>query len=258
MGAEPMTALQLIGWPRDKIPFDVLERVIEGGISVMADAGCVIIGGHSIDDAEPKYGFAVTGTVHPDEIMTNSAARPGQVLVLTKPLGTGIIATAVKNGVADPDVERTAIDTMATLNAGAAQAAHRVGVEAATDVTGFGLLGHLAEMVRGSGVSAYIDVAQVPVLTGVEDLIEQGMVPGGSKRNLSAVEVMCSFGPLGHEARILLADAQTSGGLLLAIDEPLEAALHQALEDVSVPGWTIGRIVERSFEHGPSGTISTS
>ncbi len=258
MGAEPMTALQLIGWPRDKIPFDVLQRVIEGGISVMADAGCVVIGGHSIDDGEPKYGFAVTGTVHPNEIMTNSAACPGQVLVLTKPLGTGIIATAVKNGVADPGVERTAIDTMAMLNAGAAQAARRVGVEAATDVTGFGLLGHLSEMVRGSGVSVHLDVAEVPVLPGVDGLIEQGMVPGGSKRNLSATEAMCSFGPLGYEARILLADAQTSGGLLLAIDQPLEAALHQALEDASTPGWTIGRIVERTFAHGPSGAITTS
>lgn len=258
MGAVPMTALQLIGWPRDDIPFEVLGRVVEGGSEIMADAGCVIVGGHSIDDAEPKYGFAVTGVVHPDEIMTNDAATPGQVLVLTKPLGTGIIATAIKNGIADPAVEHEAVEAMVTLNRGAAQAARRVGVSAATDVTGFGLLGHLSEMVRGSGVSAHIDVEAVPVLSGVHDLIARGMVPGGSKRNLSAVEPMCSFGPLGSEARILLADAQTSGGLLLAVDRPLEAALHQALEDANTPGWTIGRTVERSFEHGPSGQIATT
>ncbi len=258
MGAVPLTALQLIGWPRDQIPFEILGKVIEGGASIMEDAGCTIVGGHSIDDSEPKYGFAVTGMAHPDEITANDAAVPGQVLVLTKPIGTGIIATAVKNGVADPDVERTAIETMTTLNRGAGEAARRVGVRAATDVTGFGLLGHLAEMVRASGVSAFLDVASIPVLPGVEDLVARGMIPGGSKRNLTAVEPMCSFGPLGDASRIVLADAQTSGGLLLAVDAPLEAALHQALEDASTPGWTIGRIVARDFSHGPSGMITTS
>ncbi len=258
MGAEPLTALQLVGWPRDSIPFEVLERVIEGGIAVMVEAGCVVVGGHSIDDPEPKYGFAVTGVVAPHEIMTNSGAQPGQMLVLTKPIGTGIIATGIKNGEAPPDIERKAIDIMTTLNRGAAVAARRVGVTTATDVTGFGLLGHLSEIVRASGVSAHVDVAAVPVLDGVHELLERGMIPGGTRRNLSAVERMCTFGPLGDDNRLVLADAQTSGGLLLAIDAPLEAALHQALEDASTSGWTIGRISERTFEHGPIGTITTS
>jgi len=258
MGGDPLTALQLIGWPRDTIPFEVLQRVIEGGVDVMGDVGCVVVGGHSIDDKEPKYGFAITGVIHPDEIMTNANARPGQVLVLTKPIGTGIIATAIKNATVSEDVERNAIEIMATLNRGAARAAQRIGVNAATDVTGFGLLGHLSEMVRASGVTARIDVADVPIIDGAQELLEAGMVPGGTKRNLKSVERMCSFGSLGESSRILLADAQTSGGLLLAVDEALEAALHQALIDENTQGWTIGRIVERSFEHGPSGQIIIS
>jgi len=258
MGGDPLTALQLIGWPRDSIPFEVLQRVIEGGVDVMADAGCVVVGGHSIDDQEPKYGFAVTGVIPPDEIMTNASARPGQVLVLTKAIGTGIIATAIKNAVVSAEVERNAVEIMAALNRGAALAARRIGVEAATDVTGFGLLGHLAEMVRASGVTAHIDVAAVPIIDGTLELLHAGMVPGGTKRNLKAVERMCNFGTLGEASKILLADAQTSGGLLLAVDQALEAALHQALSDEDTKSWTIGRIVERSFEHGPSGQIITS
>ncbi len=258
MGGDPLTALQLIGWPRETIGFDVLQRVIEGGIDVMADAGCVVVGGHSIDDAEPKYGFAVTGLIPPDQIMTNANAEPGQVLILTKPIGTGIIATAIKNQKVTPDVERQAIAIMASLNRGAAVAARRIGVDAATDVTGFGLLGHLSEMVRASGVSAHIDVDRVPVIDGTRELLDAGMVPGGTKRNLEAVEKMCIFGSLGNSSKILLADAQTSGGLLLAVDEPLESALHQAMTDADTASWTIGRIVERTFEHGPSGSIMTS
>jgi len=258
MGGDPLTALQLIGWPRDSIPFEVLQRVIEGGVDVMVDAGCVVVGGHSIDDKEPKYGFAVTGVIPPDEIMTNSNAKPGQLLVLTKPIGTGIIATAIKNAAVSTEVERNAIEIMAALNRGAARAARRIGIDAATDVTGFGLLGHLSEMVRASGVTARVDVANVPIIDGTRELLDAGMIPGGTKRNLKSVERMCSFGPLGESLRILLADAQTSGGLLLAVDEALEPALHQALTDANTQGWTIGSIVERSFEHGPSGQIITS
>jgi selenide,water dikinase len=147
---------------------------------------------------------------------------------------------------------------MAALNRGAADAARRVGVAAATDVTGFGLLGHLSEMVRASGVSAHIDVEAVPVLNGVDAYIQAGAIPGGTRRNLTAVRPMVDFGPLGDRSQIVLADAQTSGGLLLAIDAPLEAALHQALADADADAWTIGRIIERTFEHGPSGVISTS
>jgi selenide,water dikinase len=258
MGAEPLTALQMVGWPRDTLPFDILGRVIEGGSEVMADAGCTIVGGHSIDDTDPKYGFAITGIVSPADMVTNAAARPGQVLVLTKPIGTGILATAIKNGEVPEDIQQAAIDSMATLNRGAADAARRIGVSAGTDVTGFGLLGHLSEIVRASHVSAYLDVDAVPVLDGVHRYAESGAIPGGTRRNLTAVEPMVAFGPLGEENRLILADAQTSGGLLLVVDAPLEAALHQALADTGTDAWTIGRVVERTFEHGPSGAISTS
>jgi selenide,water dikinase len=258
MGAEPLTALQMVGWPRDAIPFDVLTRVIEGGSDVMADAGCTIVGGHSIDDTDPKYGFAITGMVSPDDIIANAGAKPGQLLVLTKPIGTGILTTAIKNGVVPHDIEQAAISSMAALNRGASDAARRVGVSAGTDVTGFGLLGHLSEMVRASHVSAHIDVEAVPILDGVRDCLESGAVSGGTRRNLKAVERMVAFGHHGDQSRLILADAQTSGGLLLAVDAPLEAALHQALSDADTDAWTIGKIVERTFEHGPSGSISTS
>jgi selenide,water dikinase len=256
MGGDPITALQLVGWPRDDLPFELLSDVIEGGVSVMVEAGCTVIGGHSIDDREPKYGFAVTGYVPVAEIMTNAAARPGQVLILTKPIGTGIIATAIKHGKADHSVVETAVEIMATLNRDAADAARRVGVEAATDVTGFGLLGHLSEIVRASDVSAEIEFDSVPFIPGVEAMASAGMVPGGSKRNLASVAPMCDFGDLAQIRQLLLADAQTSGGLLLCVDAPLERALHVALNDNGVTASTVGRLTDRSFEHGPSGRIT--
>jgi selenide,water dikinase len=258
MGAEPLTALQMVGWPRDAIPFDVLGRVIEGGSDVMADAGCTIVGGHSVDATEPTYGFAITGIVSPHSIMTNAAAVPGQVLILTKAIGTGILSTAIKNGTVPTEIQQGAISSMTALNRGASDAARRIGVSAVTDVTGFGLLGHLSEMVRASHVSAYVDVEAVPVLAGVHGYVDIGAIPGGTRRNLKAVEPMVAFGPHGDRSRLILADAQTSGGLLLAVDAPLEAALHQALADTDTDAWTIGKIVEREFEHGPSGLISTS
>ncbi len=258
MGAEPLTALQLVGWPRDGLPMDILSDVMLGGADTMAEAGCVIVGGHSIDDREPKYGFAVTGIARRGEITSNGAATPGQVLVLTKPIGTGIIATAIKNGRATDDVADAAIASMAALNRGAANAARRVGVRAATDVTGFGLLGHLAEMVRASGVSAHIDVDAVPLLPNVRELTRAGMIPAGSRRNLASVIPMLDPGSRSEEDRVVLADAQTSGGLLLAIDAPLVDALMQALEDAGVRGWPIGRTVAREFSHGPTGQIALS
>ena len=258
MGADPLTALQLVGWPRDAIPFDVLERVIEGGLDVMAEAGCTVLGGHSVDDPEPKYGFAVTGTAPPEDITTNSAAEPGQDLILTKPLGTGIISTAAKHGTAPESVIRKAIAMMAQLNRGAAAAARRIGARAVTDVTGFGLLGHLSEMTRGSGTSAEIDSMSVPVLDGAWDLVSGGEIAGGTRRNLAAVESIVTFRDVPIDLRWILADAQTSGGLLIAVDTALSEALIQALRDEETDGWIIGRITERPFEHGPSGRISVS
>jgi selenide,water dikinase len=258
MGADPLTALQLVGWPRDVIPFDVLGHVMQGGLDVMQDAGCTVLGGHSVDDPEPKYGFAVTGSAPMEDITTNSAAIPGQVLVLTKPLGTGIISTAAKHGTAPERVVQIAIETMIQLNRGAARAARRVGAQAVTDVTGFGLLGHLSEMTRGSGVSAEVDSGSVPVLDGVQSLVSAGEIAGGTRRNAAAVAPMVSYGDVPEYLRWILADAQTSGGLLIAVDAPLTGALLQALGDEGATGAAIGRIVEKPFEHGPTGRILLS
>jgi selenide,water dikinase len=255
MGGDPLTSLQLVGWPRETLPFEMLSTVIEGGLSVMEEARCTVVGGHSIDDQEPKYGFAVTGFVPTDEVLTNGGGRPKQVLVLTKPLGTGVIATAIKRGEATQQIRDAAVEVMTTLNRDAADAARRVGVTGATDVTGFGLLGHLSEVVRASGVSAELDSGAIPLIEGVADLASRGMIPGGTRRNLASVELMCDFGDTDEMTKLILADAQTSGGLLLCIDEPLEQALHAALADNGVPGWTIGRLSARDFADGPSGVI---
>ncbi len=244
MGGTPLTALQLVGWPRDTLSFDLLEEVIAGGASVMESAGCTIVGGHSIDDPEPKYGFAVTGIVEPDRLVTNAGAQPGDALVLTKPLGTGIIATAIKRGTVDPDVERAAIEVMAQLNEGASRAMTSVGVNAATDVTGFGLLGHLAEMMDAAGVGAEVQVGAVPLIDGVVDLANRGLLPGGSKRNLKSIATKVDFGRVGSPLREILADAQTSGGLLIAVHADrldfLLAALQAERTEVSA---VIGSVV---------------
>ena len=255
MGGRPLTALQIVGWPRDDLPLDMLGEVLHGGASILAEAACTIVGGHTVDDPEPKYGLAVTGLVHPDDIISNQGAGPGDRLVLTKPIGTGLIATAIKRGKATGEQRDTAVAMMATLNAGAATAMRRIGVRAATDVTGYGLLGHLGEMVRASDASVRIRLSDVPLLPGVRDLAAAGIVPGGTVRNLKFAARFTSFGDLEKPDRILLADAQTSGGLLIAVDRPLEAALHQALAEEGVVAVTIGEFVARSFEDGPSGRI---
>lgn len=214
MGAVPLTALQLLGWPRETLPFEAAAQVIEGGADVMAAAGCVIVGGHSIDDAEPTYGFAVTGLVDQAAVITNAGARPGDGLVLTKPLGAGIATTAHKAGRCPPEVLEQVVAVMATPNDRAGAALRPHGAHAATDVTGFGLLGHLTEMLEASGVGAVIDTARVPIIDGIRRLYEQGFYPGGSRRNLAAVSDRVAG---DGEAIALLADAQTSGGLLVAL-----------------------------------------
>lgn len=233
MGARPLTALQLIGWPRDELALELAGRVVAGGADVMAEAGCVVLGGHTIDLTEPIYGFAVTGVVDPSVVVTNAGARPGDILVLTKPLGTGIVATAHKAGECPADVLETAVATMAHLNDVAG--AHVADAHAATDITGFGLLGHLAEMLDASGVGAVVAAEAVPLLPGVAELYEKGFYPGGSRRNLDHVE-----GRVRGDKEYLpfLADAQTSGGLLVAL--PSEAVAGYL---AAVPGATeIGSI----------------
>lgn len=241
MGGRPLTALQLLGWPRNVIGWDVAAEVIRGGADVMASAGCTVVGGHSVDDAEPKYGFAVTGLVDPDRIVTNAAGRPGDALVVTKPLGTGIVTTAIKRGVCPPDLATRVVDLMTDLNDRASAAMLTVEVSAATDVTGFGLLGHLHEMLRGAGVSAEIDSARVPVLDGAARLLADDIYPGGSARNLAAVAPFVDGDVSGDVVRIL-ADAQTSGGLLIATPEP--DRLLAALSAAGVTGTVIGRLTQ--------------
>jgi selenide,water dikinase len=238
MGGTPLTALQLVGWPRDDLPFSLLNDVIEGGMSVMADAGCTVLGGHSIDDREPKYGFAITGIAPNGRYVTSGGALPGDLLILTKPLGTGIAATAIKRGVAPDGLIGIAVATMASLNRAASEAMLAANAHAATDVTGFGLLGHLHEVLAASLVSAMLDVAAVPVLPGARLLAEDDVWPGGSVRNLVAAEDYTDFGSTDVPTRRVLADAQTSGGLLVAVEPGMESPL------LEVGGVVIGLVVD--------------
>ena len=251
MGGTPSTALQLIGWPRGKLSFDLLGEVILGGVAKLEEAGCLLIGGHSIDDPEPKYGFSVTGFVEPDRLTTNAGARPGDRLVLTKPIGTGIISTAIKNGKADPEVVAEAIEVMAELNAAAARVVAAIGVHAATDVTGFGLLGHLGGMLAASGVAAIVEHRAVPLIDGARELAEAGVVPGGTGRNLVAAERFTEFGDLDTADQLILADAQTNGGLLIAVAASKTLELVEAL---TAEGARAAAIVGEVVEDRP-GTI---
>jgi selenide,water dikinase len=229
MGGTPLLALNLVAWPRAGLPFALLARVLDGGAAVARDAGCLVAGGHSIDDAEPKYGLAVVGTVHPDDVVTNAGAHAGDALVLTKPIGLGVISTAVKQDRASPADVTRAVTVMTALNASARDAALEVGVHAATDVTGFGLLGHLRELCAASHVGAVLDAGAVPVIEGARDLLAAGMVAGGTRRNLAFVARAVEFGTLADDERLLLSDAQTSGGLLLAVAPERVESLVTAL-----------------------------
>jgi selenide,water dikinase len=245
MGGVPLTALQLIGWPRGELSLDLLGEVIDGGQVALAEAGCVIVGGHSIDDQEPKYGFAITGLVEPGRLVTNAGAQPGDVLVLTKPLGTGIISTAIKTDRAPADVRDRAVDIMVVLNAGAARAMVAVEANAATDITGYGLLGHLGEIVRASAVAARVNASSVPLIEGVEPLAAEGLLPGGSRRNRKAIERYTDFGSTAQTNAWLLCDAQTSGGLLIAVPADRLDELVSLLEAEETPtAAVIGEIVE--------------
>lgn len=243
MGGRPMTALQLIAWPRDGLSFDVLEATVAGGVGVLQQAGCVLVGGHSIDDKEPKYGFAITGVVDESNLVRNQGAEPGDALVLTKPIGTGLIATAIKEGTCPAGVAETATEVMAALNDGASKAMSRVGVHAATDVTGFGLLGHLSEMLIASDVGAELEVAAVPLIDGVRALAEAGSFPGGSVRNLQAVRPTV-VGETDELTLRILADAQTSGGLLIAVAQDRLGVLLEALnEEGTLAAAVIGEVI---------------
>lgn len=248
MGATPIFALNIIGFPINVLPKSDLTKILQGGIDKAQEAGISIVGGHSIDDPEPKYGLVVTGEVAEDKLITNSNAQPGDKLILTKPLGTGIIATAVKRGIADKEAMVKSAESMATLNKLAADVMTEIGVNSATDVTGFGLLGHLLEMCKASRVSAKIDYQVLLFLPSVKELAEKGIVPGGTKRNLKFVEDKVQFGKhLTDIDKLLLADAQTSGGLLISIPaEKAEKYISKFNELSKINAVVIGEIVEKS------------
>jgi len=236
MGGTPITALNLVAFSLKALGPDVLREVLRGGSDAAAAAGASVIGGHSIDDPEPKYGMAVTGTVHPDEVLTNGGGRAGDVLVLSKPLGAGAVATALKRGLVDEATVAGAVEAMTTLNAEAAAAARAAGAHALTDVTGFGLLGHLHELALASGLAAEVDAAAIPALPGVLELLsDERAVAGGSRRNRAWADQFTSVDERVPEPRRRLAcDAMTSGGLLAAL------APERAAE---VPGARLGRLV---------------
>jgi selenide,water dikinase len=228
MGGRPVMAVNLVGWPRERLSRDLLAEVLRGGADTAAAAGVPVVGGHSIDDPEPKYGMAVTGVVHPDRMLRNDAAEPGTPLSLTKPLGVGVLANRHKR---TGEYPTEAVAVMTTLNAAAAQAALAAGARAATDVTGFGLLGHLHEMMQASGTSARLDPAAVPYLAGAREAAEAGFVSGGTRRNLAWVRPHLRGTGLPETELLLLADAQTSGGLLVAgsLDLPGAAVVGEVL-----------------------------
>ncbi len=241
-GGRPLLALNIAGFPRT-LPLDILAEILRGGADKAAEAGVMIVGGHSIDDPEPKYGLAVTGLVHPARFIANAGARPGDALYLTKPLGIGVITTGIKQERTPPDVAAEAVRVMGILNRAASEAMTLVGVHAATDVTGYGLLGHLHEMVAASGVGAQISAAAVPVIDGARHLAGTGAVAGGTTRNLEWLKDKVRWAPgIDEVTQLLLADAQTSGGLLIAVAPERAQALESALQARGVE--TIARIGE--------------
>jgi selenide,water dikinase len=247
-GGRPLLALNIAGFPR-KLPLDLLAEILRGGADKAIEAGVMIVGGHSIDDPEPKYGLAVTGLVHPTRFVPNAGARPGDAIYLTKPLGIGVITTGIKQEKTPPALADEAVRVMGTLNRAASEAMLRVGVHAATDVTGYGLLGHLHEMAAASGVAVHVSVAAVPIIDGARALAEQGAVAGGTARNLEwlADKVQWARG-IDDITRILLADAQTSGGLLIAVAEERAGALEAVMRSRGVE--TVARIGRAAPSNG--------
>jgi selenide,water dikinase len=246
MGARPLTALNIVGFPTDMISPTTISAILRGGLSKAAEAGCAIIGGHSIRNPEPIYGLAVTGVVSIDKLMTNAKARSGDFLVLTKPLGTGIATTAMKRGIASRALVKKAITLMSKLNVVGATLAENGLVKAATDVTGFGLIGHLTNLCRGSGLRADIDIDAVPMISKeIAELIKRDCVPGGTQQNLYSATVVTNWQSATNQQRILFTDAQTSGGLLLCVAEKNLQKVLRLLRKARTPcAAVIGRMVD--------------
>jgi len=243
MGGTPLLALNIVCFPED-LPKEVLGRMLLGGMDVAKEAGIVIAGGHTVKDREPKYGLSVTGIVRPDSIVTNAAAAVGDDLVLTKPLGSGIITTAAKAGVTDDATLNGAVETMRQLNRAGAEAMVEAGVKSATDITGFGLAGHLLGMLKASGTAAKLRFSDIPLLPGVRELAERGVVPGGTRNNLDAFDPQIAWGEgVTDEEKLIFCDAQTSGGLLIAVPSTSTQTVLDGLTKRGVTGAVIGRVV---------------
>ena len=254
MGATPLMGLNIVGFPIG-LPKDILGSILKGGADKMTEAGAIIVGGHTIDDAEPKYGISVTGLVRPGDQVTNAGAQPGDRLVLTKPIGTGIITTALKAGKSNAETERSVVELMAELNKGASEAMVGVGVNACTDITGFGLLGHLREMVEGSGVGGRINLNDVPLIPGARALAEQGIAPGGTRRNLDSLRDSVVWdAEIPDPLKVLLADAQTSGGLLISVSEEKAGRL---MAELAEHGVSVARVIGEIVD-APNGTIAVT
>ena len=251
MGGKPLIALNVVGFPAS-LDKEILGKTLQGGYAKAAEAECLIVGGHTVDDPEPKYGLSVIGVVEPGKQVSNANAQVGDVLVLSKPIGTGIITTAGKQGVVETEALAGAVENMAALNRPASQAMQRVGVNSATDITGFGLLGHLKSMVKGSGVCAEVNLSAVPVLSGTRELLQRGVAPGGTHRNVSSVNDAVSWHTdLTDDDKMLFCDAQTSGGLLMSVPSGKADKLVAALIEEGAPcAAVVGRVTD-----GPAGTI---
>jgi selenide, water dikinase len=244
MGGEPLTALSIVGFPTGKLPLELLGQILRGGQDKMHEAGAVVVGGHTITDDELKFGFAVTGRIHPARILSNANASVGEVLVLTKPLGTGIVATAVKQGRARAGAEAAMVDSMKRLNREASHAALEVGARCATDVTGFGLAGHALNIARASGVTLQLRARDLPILPGAREALDVGVATGGAERNVEFLEPLVDWGGASPTERAIVVDPQTSGGLLVSVPAP---AVSDYL--ARVPGSVVvGTVVARG-EH---------
>lgn len=246
MGATPIFALSIVGFPAKKIPLEMVEQILQGGVSKAMEAGIQIIGGHTVDDEEPKYGLVVTGVVSPERVITNATAQVGDDLILTKPIGTGVVNTAIKVEMASEESMQEAIKVMSTLNRAASEAMVKVGVNACTDVTGFGLLGHLHEMTHASEVGANIYLSSIPVITGVWELLSDWVVPEGTHSNVEYVREWVELDDgLPEDAEFLLLDPQTSGGLLISVPKRKTEKLLESLVDAGVETFArIGEITE--------------
>lgn len=244
MGGTPLTAMNIVGFPDKQLPLGVLTEILRGGADAVHEAGARIVGGHTVTDEELKYGLSVTGQVHPDRILSNANAKPGDLLFLTKPLGTGILATAGKAGALADEHGEALYASMAALNREASLAAVALGARCATDVTGFGLLGHARHIAKASGVRVVVDHASLPLLPGTREVLAAGHVPGGTKRNLEWVDADCDWADVGGDVRNICADPQTSGGLLVCLPEALAAQFRASVPAAALVGrveaWSVG------------------